>query len=138
MGDLVELGLVTNLARPGGNFTGFVASAPQTAPKRVQILSEILPQGRRTAVLWNPASSNAQFPVAPPVAPRGGLRGPGCPGPPPRFYNRWGGNIFSQKSRGDRPGAVQCGFAQNSTVDGGGLLASWPHRPIGLSLIIGQ
>src|SRR5262245_50714814 len=40
MGDLVELGLVTNLARPGGNFTGFVASAPQTAPKRVQILSE--------------------------------------------------------------------------------------------------
>jgi putative tryptophan/tyrosine transport system substrate-binding protein len=61
MGDLVELGLVTNLARPGGNFTGFVASAPQTAPKRVQILSEILPQGRRAAVLWNPASSNAQF-----------------------------------------------------------------------------
>jgi ABC-type uncharacterized transport system substrate-binding protein len=61
VGDLVELGLVTNLSRPGGNLTGFVASAPQTAPKRVQILSEILPQGRRAAVLWNPASSNAQL-----------------------------------------------------------------------------
>src|SRR5262245_38098264 len=61
IGDLVELGLVTNLSRPGGNLTGFVAGAPQTAPKRVQILSEILPQGRRAAVLWNPASSNAQF-----------------------------------------------------------------------------
>jgi putative ABC transport system substrate-binding protein len=36
MGDVVELGLVTNLARPGGNFTGFVASAPQLAPKRAQ------------------------------------------------------------------------------------------------------
>src|SRR5262249_709937 len=46
---------------PGGNLTGFVAGAPQTAPKRVQILSEILPQGRRAAVLWNPANSNAQL-----------------------------------------------------------------------------
>src|SRR5262245_12230315 len=61
MGDLVELGLLTNLARPGGNLAGFVASAPQLAAKRVQILSEMLPQGRRAAVLWNPASSNAQF-----------------------------------------------------------------------------
>jgi putative ABC transport system substrate-binding protein len=61
VGDLVELGLVTNLARPGGNLTGFVAGAPQIAPKRVQILSEIVPQGRRAAVLWNPASSSAQL-----------------------------------------------------------------------------
>ena len=37
-GDLVELGLVTNLARPGGNLTGFVAAAPETAGKRVQMI----------------------------------------------------------------------------------------------------
>jgi putative tryptophan/tyrosine transport system substrate-binding protein len=32
-GDLVELGLVTSLARPDGNLTGFVAAAPETAAK---------------------------------------------------------------------------------------------------------
>jgi putative tryptophan/tyrosine transport system substrate-binding protein len=31
VGDLVELGLVTSLPRPGGNLTGFIASAPETA-----------------------------------------------------------------------------------------------------------
>jgi len=60
-GDLVELGLVTNLARPGGNLTGFVAAAPETAGKRVQMIKEIVPQARRVAVLWNPDSSNAEL-----------------------------------------------------------------------------
>ena len=45
-----------------------------------------------------------------------------------------GAEIFFPKNpEGIAPGGVQCGFAQNSTVDGGGLLASWPHRPIGSS-----
>src|SRR5262245_14831606 len=35
VGDLVELGLVTSLARPGGNLTGFVAGAQETAAKRL-------------------------------------------------------------------------------------------------------
>jgi putative tryptophan/tyrosine transport system substrate-binding protein len=61
VGDLVELGLVTNLAKPGGNLTGFVASAPETAAKRMQIMKEIMPQSRRAAVLWNPTSSAAQL-----------------------------------------------------------------------------
>jgi putative ABC transport system substrate-binding protein len=59
--DLAELGLVTNLARPGGNLTGFVATAPETAAKRFQIMTEIEPQARRAAVLWNPASSSAKL-----------------------------------------------------------------------------
>ena len=59
--DLVELGLVTSLARPGGNLTGFVATAPETAAKRFQIMKEIKPQARRAAVLWNPTSSNAKL-----------------------------------------------------------------------------
>src|SRR5262249_22344350 len=37
-GDLVEFGLVTSLAAPGGNLTGFVAVAPQTITKRFQIM----------------------------------------------------------------------------------------------------
>jgi putative ABC transport system substrate-binding protein len=59
--DFVELGLVTSLARPGGNLTGFVATAPETAAKRFQIMKEIKPQAKRAAVLWNPTSSNAKL-----------------------------------------------------------------------------
>ena len=60
-GDLVELGLASTLARPGGNLTGFVAAAPETAAKRVQIMSEIMPEGRHAAILWNPDSLNAEL-----------------------------------------------------------------------------
>jgi putative tryptophan/tyrosine transport system substrate-binding protein len=59
--DLVELGLVTSLARPGGNLTGFVAGAPETAAKRFQIMKEIKSQARHAAVLWNPTSSSAKL-----------------------------------------------------------------------------
>jgi putative ABC transport system substrate-binding protein len=61
VGDLVELGLATSLARPGGNLTGFVAAAPETAAKRFQIMKQIKPQARRAAILWNPTSSNAKL-----------------------------------------------------------------------------
>jgi putative tryptophan/tyrosine transport system substrate-binding protein len=61
VGDLVELGLVNSLARPGGNLTGFIASAPETAAKRFQMIKELMPKAKRAAVLWNPASSNAQL-----------------------------------------------------------------------------
>jgi putative ABC transport system substrate-binding protein len=61
VGDLVELGLVSSLARPGGNLTGFVATAPETAAKRIQLMKEILPQASRAAILWNPASSAAKL-----------------------------------------------------------------------------
>jgi putative ABC transport system substrate-binding protein len=59
--DLVELGLVTDLALPGGNLTGFVATAPEAAAKRFQIMTEIKPQARHAAVLWNPTSSSAKL-----------------------------------------------------------------------------
>jgi ABC-type uncharacterized transport system substrate-binding protein len=61
VGDLVELGLVTSLARPGGNLTGFVANAPETTAKRFQIMREIKPQARRAAVLRNPTASVAKL-----------------------------------------------------------------------------
>jgi putative tryptophan/tyrosine transport system substrate-binding protein len=41
--DLVEIGLVRSLARPGGNLTGFVANAPETAAKRFELMKEIKP-----------------------------------------------------------------------------------------------
>ncbi|MFL5044172.1 MAG: ABC transporter substrate-binding protein [Xanthobacteraceae bacterium] len=61
VGDLVEVGLVKNLARPDGNLTGFVAAAPETAAKRFQIIKEIRPEARRAALLLNSASSNANL-----------------------------------------------------------------------------
>jgi putative ABC transport system substrate-binding protein len=61
IGDLVELGLVSSLARPNGNLTGFIAAAPETAAKRFQMVKEIKPEAKRAAVLWNPNSSNAQL-----------------------------------------------------------------------------
>jgi putative ABC transport system substrate-binding protein len=59
--DLVEIGLVRSLARPGGNLTGFVANAPETAAKRFELMKEIKPQTRRAAVLWNPTSSSTKL-----------------------------------------------------------------------------
>jgi putative tryptophan/tyrosine transport system substrate-binding protein len=61
VGDLVELGLVTSLARPDGNLTGFVAVAPETVAKRFQIIKQIRPEATRAAVLWNSTSSNAKL-----------------------------------------------------------------------------
>jgi putative ABC transport system substrate-binding protein len=60
-GDLVEYGLVTSLARPGGNLTGFIAGAPEAAGKRVEIIREIKPLAKNIAVVWNPASHHTHL-----------------------------------------------------------------------------
>jgi putative ABC transport system substrate-binding protein len=59
--DLVEIGLVASLAQPGGNLTGFVASAPGAAAKRFEIMREIKPHTKRAVVLWNPTNSSAKL-----------------------------------------------------------------------------
>jgi putative tryptophan/tyrosine transport system substrate-binding protein len=53
--DPVGSGLVTSLARPGGNLTGLSALSPELSGKRLQLLTEALPGASRVAVLWNPA-----------------------------------------------------------------------------------
>jgi putative ABC transport system substrate-binding protein len=63
VGDLVEVGLVASLARPGGNLTGFIASAPEAAAKRVEVMREIKPQAQRVAVLGNLGSSIARLEI---------------------------------------------------------------------------
>jgi ABC-type uncharacterized transport system substrate-binding protein len=52
--DLVATGLVTSLARPGGNLTGISIMAPELNPKRLDLLSELVPQAGVIAVLVNP------------------------------------------------------------------------------------
>ena len=49
--DPVGGGLVTNLARPGGNVTGLSIQATDVAAKRLQLLREIMPQLRRLAIM---------------------------------------------------------------------------------------
>jgi putative ABC transport system substrate-binding protein len=52
-GDVVNTGIVTNLARPEGNITGFVALNVDLEEKRVELLKEVIPGLSRVAVLGN-------------------------------------------------------------------------------------
>jgi putative tryptophan/tyrosine transport system substrate-binding protein len=58
-GDPVGFGLVSSLARPGGNVTGFSLSGPDVATKYLSLAKELLPQLRRIGVLET--STNAYF-----------------------------------------------------------------------------
>jgi putative ABC transport system substrate-binding protein len=57
-GDPVATGLVASLARPGGNLTGFTFFFVELVPKRLELLSELVPQARVIALLVNPRSPN--------------------------------------------------------------------------------
>jgi putative ABC transport system substrate-binding protein len=55
--DLVQQGVVTSLARPGGNVTGFlISTGPELDGKRLELLREALPTLARVAVVWNPSN----------------------------------------------------------------------------------
>ena len=56
VGDPVESGLVTNLARPGGNVTGFSSLGPELVGKRLELLKQAVPGVDRVAVLWLPGA----------------------------------------------------------------------------------
>jgi putative ABC transport system substrate-binding protein len=53
--DPVAAGLVPNLNRPGGNLTGVTTSYDESAPKRLGLLREILPNSATVCVLVNPS-----------------------------------------------------------------------------------
>ena len=58
--DPVENGLVASLARPGGNLTGFSIITVELMPKRLELLSELVPQARVIALLANPNRLTAE------------------------------------------------------------------------------
>ena len=55
--DPIKIGLVSSLSRPGGNITGVTQSNVEMAPKRLQLLHELLPNARIIALLVNAALS---------------------------------------------------------------------------------
>src|SRR5690242_16261204 len=52
--DPVELGLVTNIARPGGNVTGATQITMEVGPKRVELLHQLIPNATVLAIAVNP------------------------------------------------------------------------------------
>jgi putative ABC transport system substrate-binding protein len=58
--DPVADGLVASLARPGGNVTGFSMLGAQLGPKRLELLTELVPQARVIAILVNPTQPRTE------------------------------------------------------------------------------
>jgi putative tryptophan/tyrosine transport system substrate-binding protein len=52
-GDPVATGLISSLARPGGNITGLSSTAAELSAKTLELIREVLPSTRRVAVLAN-------------------------------------------------------------------------------------
>lgn len=62
-GDPVDQGLVTSLAHPGGNLTGFALINNELGAKRLSILRELVPKAAVFALLVNPATAIAEAQV---------------------------------------------------------------------------
>jgi ABC-type uncharacterized transport system substrate-binding protein len=62
--DPVEVGLVARLNRPGGNVTGVTSLNQEVAPKRLELMHELLPSVTSMALLVNPAVPATAEPVS--------------------------------------------------------------------------
>src|SRR4051812_42809808 len=58
--DPVSFGLVARLSRPGGNLTGVSPMNTELMSKRLELLSELVPQAAVIALLVNPSNSSAE------------------------------------------------------------------------------
>src|SRR5436189_5282115 len=61
IGDPVGSGVVTSLAHPGANVTGFSSRAAELEAKRLQLLKEVVPGLSRVAILFNRTNHYARL-----------------------------------------------------------------------------
>ena len=59
-GDPVAAGLIASLARPGGNLTGVSFLTAELMPKRLEMLSELVPNAKGIALLVNPENPQTE------------------------------------------------------------------------------
>ena len=59
-GDPVAAGLIASLARPGGNLTGVSFLTAELMPKRLELLSELVPDAKVIALLVNPENPQTE------------------------------------------------------------------------------
>jgi putative ABC transport system substrate-binding protein len=59
-GDPVEFGFVASLNRPGGNITGVSTLSVELAPKRLELLHELVPAATVIGLLVDPTNPNAE------------------------------------------------------------------------------
>ena len=62
--DPVGTGLVSSLARPGGNITGFSLMVPDLDGKRLELLKEAFPKVVRVGFLWEPGGTRGNQALA--------------------------------------------------------------------------
>jgi putative ABC transport system substrate-binding protein len=62
--DVVKTGLVASLNRPGGNATGVNLFTQAVAPKRLELLDEVIPKGTAVGFLLNPSNPATQATTA--------------------------------------------------------------------------
>jgi putative ABC transport system substrate-binding protein len=62
--DPIKIGLVASLSRPGSNVTGVTQLNVEVAPKRLEMLHELLPAARVLALLVNPADAALAEPIS--------------------------------------------------------------------------
>jgi putative ABC transport system substrate-binding protein len=60
-GDVVNTGLISNIAHPEANLTGFVALNVELEEKRLELLKEVIPRLSRVAVLANSENPLSRF-----------------------------------------------------------------------------
>jgi putative ABC transport system substrate-binding protein len=73
-GDPAGDGLVSSLARPGGNTTGLSAAVTEIAAKRVEFLHLVVPKASRFLLLATPAASNSMVSASESAAKALGMR----------------------------------------------------------------
>ena len=61
VGDPVSTGLVSSLARPGGNVTGIATQHPDSERKRLELLRELVPEAREVGFIYNPNNPSSRL-----------------------------------------------------------------------------